>query len=747
MYSQYPVVLPRKKITKDTQIDDTQKQQQCINISNNKYGRSLRQDNSYDNDAIKMMNKTMPYPPPPPYVGGHHPYPTHQYHHPYHMSHHTSKPIYPQPATTTAANNQAATLQYHYDTTTNATASNQQQEEKAASSSSSMTHHHQYHPPPPPTHYPYPPPPTHYAYPHPYTHGVQQSAVQYHHHVPPMQRQYMTSKVSEDQMAALPIKHDGRKRKSILPPPPNEHSQQYQHHHLTSRVSDSDISEKSVQNTKKYRYENYSRQVTTDTHHMISQVAPPPTASATTWPQINNTSTNVIVLPAPKRYTRKRKYCIHEGCKLKQKKGEYCFKHSMAVIHDGSVPEYLIPPTPTANTETPQEVPPTHKAIVHSVDAVSAVLSIAAETKQIQVQPTRTQRDNHLSTVNTDLCNMPKLLRRESRSSVIQVKEVLADHLQDRHVAAVSTSTAAVTQQPQVQLAHTQRDTPSGILGETPREVPHKAVVHSVDAVSASTAALTQKPQVQQTHTQRDNHLSTVNDLCDMPELLRHESRSSVNQLKEILADHPQDHDVAAVSASTAAATQQPQGQPTHTQRDNHISTVNDLCDMPELLRYESRSSVNQLKEVLADHLQEGLVTTSAAVVKEKQPQVQLTHPSAISFAKTPQVVIQPTPLRMQRDNHLSAVKDMYEMPELLRHESTSSVSSKLMAREILGIDSSERSARSTAPKNVPKHVEIANISQIESLGSEDDQLVAFMNEFRDDLESQRGDDNDHILS
>jgi len=508
-------------------------------------------------------------------------------------------------------------------------------------------------------------------------HNAQQSAVQqYHYGPPPIQHQYMTRKVSDDQMAALPIKHDGRKRKSILPPP-NEQSQQYQH--LTSRVSDSDISEKTmVPNAKKYRSENYSRRVTADdTHHMSSQVAPPP-------PIYSHASTNVIVLPAPKRYTRKRKYCIHEGCKLKQKKGEYCFKHSMAVIHDGSVPEYLIPPTPTANTETPQEVLPIQKAVVHSVDAISAVLSIAAETKQVKVQQTHTQRDNHLSTVNTDLCNMPKLLRHESRSSVNQVKEILADHLQDRHVAAVSTSTAAVTQQPQVQLAHTQRDTPSGILGETPREVPHKAVVHSVDAVSA---------------------------------------------------------------VSTAAVTQQPQVQPTSSQRDNHLSAVNDLCDMPELLRHESRSSVNQLKEVLADHLQESLVTTSAAVVKEKQPQVQLTHPSAISVAKTPRVLIQPTPVRIQRDNRLSAVKDMYEMPELLRHESTSSVSSKLMAREILGIDSSERSARSTTPKNVPKHVEIANISQIESLGSEDDQLVAFMNEFRDDLESQRGDDNDHILS
>ena len=50
-------------------------------------------------------------------------------------------------------------------------------------------------------------------------------------------------------------------------------------------------------------------------------------------------------------------------------------------------------------------------------------------------------------------------------------------------------------------------------------------------------------------------------------------------------------------------------------------------------------------------------------------------------------------------------------------------------------------------PPRMFLHVEIANISQIESLDSQDDQLVAFMNEFRDDLESQRGDDNDHILS
>ena len=144
MYSkQHPVALLQKKIRKDTQtIDDTTQplmQQQCINISNNKHGRSLRQDNIYDNDSIKMMNKTTttmpPYPPPYHHmVGGHHPYPTHQYHHPYHMSH----PIYPHPTATTvnnAAYNKQQTTQYHYDTT-NATTSKQQQEEKAASSSS-----------------------------------------------------------------------------------------------------------------------------------------------------------------------------------------------------------------------------------------------------------------------------------------------------------------------------------------------------------------------------------------------------------------------------------------------------------------------------------------------------------------------------------------------------------------------------------------------------------------------------------
>lgn len=129
---------------------------------------------------------------------------------------------------------------------------------------------------------------------------------------------------------------------------------------------------------------------------------------------------------------------------------------------------------------------------------------------------------------------------------------------------------------------------------------------------------------------------------------------------------------------------------------------------------------------------------------------ISATVPSAISVAnaKTPrvQIQVQPTPIHIQRDNHLSAVKDMYDMPDLLRHQSTSSVSSKLMAREILGIDSSERSARCTTTKAHPKHVEIANISQIESLDSEDDQLLAFMNEVRDDLESQR-DDGDHILS
>ena len=132
----HPVVLPQKKIRKDTQIihdTDTQrsiqKQQQSINISNNKYGRLLRQDNSYHNGSIKMMNKTIPYPPPYHMVGGgHHPYPTHhQYHHPYHMSH-MSNHIYPQPASTannaTAANNkQTATLQYN-----NATTSKQQEE-------------------------------------------------------------------------------------------------------------------------------------------------------------------------------------------------------------------------------------------------------------------------------------------------------------------------------------------------------------------------------------------------------------------------------------------------------------------------------------------------------------------------------------------------------------------------------------------------------------------------------------------
>ena len=110
MYSKHPNIPYQTKIRKDTQIDDTQrsiqKQQQCINISNNKYGRSLlRQDNSYDNDSIKMINKTttMPYPLPYHVVGGHHPYPTHQYHHPYHMSH-----IYPQPATTATANDATA---------------------------------------------------------------------------------------------------------------------------------------------------------------------------------------------------------------------------------------------------------------------------------------------------------------------------------------------------------------------------------------------------------------------------------------------------------------------------------------------------------------------------------------------------------------------------------------------------------------------------------------------------------------
>jgi len=210
MYSKHPnsdsnIPYDQYQIKKDTQIDDTtqrrsiQKQQQCINISNNKYGRSLRQDTSYDNYSNEMMNKTMtmPYPPPPYHmVGGHHPYPTHQYHHPYHMSHHTSKPIYSQPATT-ATNNasanskQTAKLQYRSDTTS------KQQQEKAASSS--MTHHmSQYHLPPP----------THYAYPYPYSympHNAQASAAAY-------QYQYMTSKVSEDQMAALPIKHDGRRR-------------------------------------------------------------------------------------------------------------------------------------------------------------------------------------------------------------------------------------------------------------------------------------------------------------------------------------------------------------------------------------------------------------------------------------------------------------------------------------------------------------------------------------------------------
>ena len=615
MYSKHPNIPYQTKIRKDTQIDDTQrsiqKQQQCINISNNKYGRSLlRQDNSYDNDSIKMINKTTTmYHHPPPYqmVGGHHPYPTHQYHHPYHnMSHMPSNPIYPQPATATANddtannNNQTAKLQYH---PADATTSKQEAEPITAS----MTHHmSQYH---------VPPPSTYHAYPYPYSympHNAQASAAAYHRH------QYVNSKVSDDQMASVPIKHDGRKRKSILPPPPNEQSQ-YQY--LTSRVSDGDISEKTVP-TKKYRVSSYSRQVTADDTHQSSQAIAP---TATTWPQINNASTNVIVLPAPKRYTRKKRYCIHEGCKLKQKKGEYCFKHSMAIVHDGSVPEYLIPPTPTAVVETSQEVLPIHKAVVHSVDTVSAVLSIAAaKTQQIQVQPTRTQRD-----------------------------------------------------------------TPSGILGETPQEVPpiHKAVVHSVDAVS------------------------TV--------------------------------------LSIAAVTQQIQVQPTLAQRDTQPSAVNDTCDMPELLRHESRSSVNQLKEILADHPQEGVTTSAAVVLKEKQPQVQLTHPSAISVAKTPRV-IQPTPLRIQKDTHLSAVKDMYDMPELLRHQSKSSVSSKLMAREILGIDSSERSARSTTTKTHPnpKHVEIANISQIESLGSEDDQLVAFMNEVRDDLEDKRGDDGHiHILS
>ena len=249
--------------------------------------------------------------------------------------------------------------------------------------------------------------------------------------------------------------------------------------------------------------------------------------------------------------------------------------------------------------------------------------------------------------------------------------------------------------------------------------------------------------------------------MYETPELLRHESRSSVNQVKEVLADHLQEG--IAASAAIAKASQPPTraisvaktqrvNQPTHTRtpryRDNHLPAVKDMHDMPELLRHESRSSVNQVKEILADHIQDHV---AASTPQPQSQQVQQTHtqrdnhPSAISFAKTPRVRVQPTRIRtLSFDLSVSAVKDMYDMPELLRHQSTSSVSSKLMAREILGIDSSERSA---TPKNAhAKHIEIANISQIESIGSEDDQLLAFMNEFRDDLESQRGDDNDHTL-
>ena len=97
------------------------------------------------------------------------------------------------------------------------------------------------------------------------------------------------------------------------------------------------------------------------------QQQPPTTATTNPF--------NVTVIPA-KRLTRKRKYCKQEGCKLKQKKGEYCLKHSfmnsLEVVHDGAAPDLtgILPPTTDTAEGTPQEVQPTllHRRISVAVE-------------------------------------------------------------------------------------------------------------------------------------------------------------------------------------------------------------------------------------------------------------------------------------------------------------------------------------------------------------------------------------------
>jgi len=115
---------------------------------------------------------------------------------------------------------------------------------------------------------------------------------------------------------------------------------------------------------------------------------------------------NVTVIPA-KKLTRKRKYCKQEGCKLKQRKGEYCFKHhamnAIAIVHDGAAPDLtkLVPPT---IQEVQQQLTTTHRersvAVVDSCKRVpppantndQVAFTLYREAKKQQTKKPRIQQ-------------------------------------------------------------------------------------------------------------------------------------------------------------------------------------------------------------------------------------------------------------------------------------------------------------------------------------------------------------------
>jgi len=155
-------------------------------------------------------------------------------------------------------------------------------------------------------------------------------------------------------------------------------------------------------------------------HHHQLMMMPPIQHHRTPMPPIQHqqqaptTATtnpfNVTVIPA-KKLTRKRKYCKQEGCKLKQKKGEYCFKHSFKVVHDGAAPDLtkLVPPTPqevqqqlTTHRERSVAVGDSCKRVpppANTNDQVAFTLYREAKKQTKPIQPVPRSRSESISSL------------------------------------------------------------------------------------------------------------------------------------------------------------------------------------------------------------------------------------------------------------------------------------------------------------------------------------------------------------